>query len=153
MEEWKPDVHVKMDVKEKYGGSAGQSDVYFWIIPAKVGGIWQWQLPVSGKSVDYEIAVSQRFQNAGGNAKVGGRTVPLQNVKLGGDQISFSFTAEVNGTPVKHQFSGKVQGAAMSGDAMLSGSRIQAQLDWTAQRTAATSLEDRGRLQRHAAIR
>jgi hypothetical protein len=153
MEDWKPDVHVKMDVNEKYGGYAGHSDIYFWTIPAKVGGIWQWQLPVAGKRVDYQIALSQRFQTVGGNAKIGGRTVPLQNVKLNGEQISFGFTVEVHGAPVKHQFSGKVQGAAMSGEAMLSSSRLQAQLDWTAQRTAATSLDDRGRVLRYAAIR
>ena len=153
MEDWKPDEYVKMDVKEKYGGYGGASEIYFWIVPAKVGGVWQWQLPVSGKSVPYEIALSQRFQTVGGNAKVGGRTVALQNVKLSGDQISFSFSAEVHGTLVKHQFSGRVQGSAISGDAVLSGSRIQAHLDWTAQRTAAMSFEDRGSVLRRAAIR
>jgi hypothetical protein len=59
----------------------------------------------------------------------------------------------VNGTPVRHRFSGRVQGAAISGSVALSGSRIQAQLDWTAKRTAATSHEDRGPVVRHAAIR
>jgi SAM-dependent methyltransferase len=153
MEDWKPDMHVRMEVKEKYGGHAGQSDIYFWIVPAKVGGIWQWQFVVSGKSVAYEIALSQRFQNVGGSARTGGRSVPLQNVKVSGDQISFSFTAEVQGAPVKHQFSGRVQGATISGEAMLSGDRIQAQLDWTAQRTAAVSFEGRGPVLRQAAIR
>jgi hypothetical protein len=153
MEDWKPDAHVKMEVKEKYGGSGGQSDIYFWTIPAKVGGIWQWQLPISGKGVDYEIALSQRFQVVGGTAKVSGRTVQLQNVRLSGEQISFGFTIEVHGMPVKHQFSGTVRGTAMSGDATLSGSRIQAQLDWNAQRMAATSQDDRARTLRHAGVR
>jgi hypothetical protein len=153
MEDWKPDVYVKMEAKDKYGGAGGTSDIYFWVIPAKVGGIWQWELPVTGKSIAYEIALSQKFQTIAGKAKVGGRTVALQNPKLIGDAISFSFTAEVNGMPVKHQFSGKVQGAAISGNVALSGSRIQAQLDWTAQRTAAMSIEDRGSVLRHAAIR
>jgi hypothetical protein len=153
MEDWKPEVHVKMDAKDKYGGSGGTSDIYFWVIPAKVAGVWQWQLPVAGKSVAYEIALSQRFQTIGGNARVGGRSVPLQNARLRGDEISFAFTADVNGAPVKHQFSGRVQGSAMSGDATLSGSRMQARLDWTAQRIAAMSHEDRGPVLRHAAIR
>ena len=153
MEDWKPDVHVKLDSKDKYGGSGGTSDIYFWVIPAKVGGIWQWRLPVSGKSIAYEVAFSQRFQGIAGKATVGGRTVAVHSAKLAGDAISFGFTAEVNGMPVKHQFTGRVQGAAISGEVTLSGSRIQAQLDWNAQRTAATSLEDRAPRLRHAAAR
>jgi hypothetical protein len=153
MEDWKPDVHVKMDVKEKYGGAGGTSDIYFWVIPARVGGVWQWQLPVSGKSVAYEVSLNQKFQVISGIARVGGRTVALQDAKLNGDVISFSFSAEVNGMAVKHRFSGRVQGSAISGEVALSGSRIQAQLDWTAQRTATTSSEDRGLIQRHAAVR
>jgi hypothetical protein len=154
MEDWKPDVHVKMEAKEKYGGAGGSSDIYFWIVPARVAGIWQWRLAVAGKSVAYEVALSQRFQTAGGTARVDGRSVPLQNVKLSGDAISFGFTAEVNGAPVKHQFSGRVQGPAISGDASLSGSRLQAKLDWTAQRTAAvSSFERRGAASHHAALR
>lgn len=153
MEDWKPDVHFKMEAKDKYGGAGGTSDIYFWVVPAKVGGVWQWQLPVSGKTVAYEVALSQRFQTVGGNARVGGRSVPLQNVRLNGDAISFGFTIEVDGAPVKHQFSGRVQGSTISGDAALSGSRMQAQLDWTAQRTAGTSFERRGVTAHHAALR
>jgi hypothetical protein len=79
--------------------------------------------------------------------------VPLQNVRLRGEAISFGFTAPVNGAPVKHQFSGRVQGSTISGDAALSGSRLQAQLDWTAQRTAAVSLDRRGAAPHQAALR
>jgi hypothetical protein len=153
MEDWKPDVHVRVDAKDKYGGAGGTSDIYFWVVPAKVAGIWQWQLPVAGKSVAYEVALSQRFQTVGGTARIGGRSVPLQNVKLNGDAISFAFTAEVNGAPVKHRFSGRVQGSTISGDAALSGNRLQAQLDWTAQRTAAVSREQRRAGARHLALR
>jgi hypothetical protein len=136
MEDWKPDLHVQMDVKEKYGGSGGKSDVYFWVVPAKVGGTWQWRLPVSGKSQAYEVTLTQKFQMVSGSAKVGGRTVKLSNARLRGDEIRFGFTAEVNGAPVKHEFSGRIEGERISGSAALSGSRLQAQLDWQAERTA-----------------
>ena len=154
MEDWKPDVHVKVEAKEKYGGTGGSSDIYFWVVPAKVAGVWQWQLPVAGKPVAYEVALSQRFQTVGGTVRIGPHSVPLQNVRLRGDAISFGFSVEVNGAPVKHQFSGRVQGSTISGDATLSGSRLQAQLDWTAQRTAAVSSFDRrGAASHHAALR
>jgi hypothetical protein len=153
MEDWKPDVHVKMEAKDKYSGVGGSSDIYYWVVPARVGGVWQWRLPVSGKSVAYEVALSQRFQTAGGNVRVGGRSVPLQNVRLTGDAISFGFTVDIDGAPVKHQFSGRVQGSTISGAVALAGSRMQAQLDWTAQRTAATSFDRRGVTAHHAALR
>jgi len=136
MDDWKPDVHVQMDAKDKYGGSGGRSDIYFWVVPARVGGTWQWQLPVSGKSHAYEVSLTQKFQMISGNVKIGGRSVSLQNPRLRGDEIRFSFIAEVNGAPVKHEFTGKVEGEGIVGTARLSGSRVQAQLEWSAQRTA-----------------
>ena len=139
MEDWKPDVHVTMDVKEKYGGSGGKSDIYFWVVPAKAGGTWQWRLPVSGKSQAYEVTLMQKFQTVSGSVQVGGRTVKLSNPRLRGDRISFGFTTEVNGAPVKHAFSGRIEGERISGTATLSGTRLQAQLDWQAERTAKTA--------------
>ncbi|MBI4193560.1 MAG: hypothetical protein HY526_00630, partial [Betaproteobacteria bacterium] len=40
------------------------------------------------------------------------------------------------GAPVRHEFSGRVEGDSISGTARLSGNRIQAQLEWTAQRAS-----------------
>ncbi len=142
MDDWKPDAHVQMDAKEKYGGSGGTSDIYFWVIPAKVGGTWQWQLPVSGSSRTYEVALTQRFQMISGGVNIGGRTVKLQNPRLRGDQISFGFTAEMNGAPVKHEFTGKVEGERIVGTARLSGSRVQAQFEWSAHRATRSAAID-----------
>jgi hypothetical protein len=142
MDDWKPDTHVQMEVKEKYGGSGGKSDIYFWVVPAKVGGTWQWEMPVSGKNVAYEVTLTQKFQTISGAVKVNGRTVPSQSPRLRGDQISFTFSAAINGAPVTHEFSGKVEGEALAGTARLSGGRIQAQLEWSARRTAKAVLLD-----------
>jgi len=136
MEEWKPDVQEKMEAKEKYGGSGGQSDIYFWVVPAKVGGTWQWELPVAGKPRAYEIALTQKFQAISGSARVNGRDTPLQNARLRGDRISFAFTAPVDGTPIRHEFSGTVEGETIAGTARLSGTKIQSEREWSARRTA-----------------
>jgi hypothetical protein len=136
MGDWKPDAQVQMDAKDKYSGSGGTSDIYFWVVPAKVGGSWQWQMPVSGKSQTYDASLTQQFQMISGSVKVGGRSIPLQNTKLRGNEINFSFTAEVNGAPVKYEFNGKIEGDKIAGTALLSGVRVRAQLDWSAQRTA-----------------
>lgn len=141
MGDWKPDSHIKMEAQDKYGGAGGQSDIYFWIVPARVAGMWQWELPVSGKPLAYEVTLEQRYQVITGSAAVGGRVVKLQNAHLRGDAIRFSFTVEVNGAPVKHEFSGRVAGEAVTGSARLSGTRVQGQHEWNARRMTTTSTD------------
>lgn len=143
MDEWKPDVHITMDAKDKYGGAGGKSDIYFWVIPARVAGTWQWQLQVAGKPQLYEVALEQRYQTISGTARIGGQTVKLQNARLRGEEIRFSFTAEVNGAPAKHELRGKVEGDAISGSATLSGARIQGEREWNARRSARATVGQR----------
>ena len=138
MDDWKPDAFVDMDVKEKYGSAGGDSSIYFWIVPARVAGAWQWQLTVGGKPQAYELMLEQKFQMISGTVRVGGRSVRLQDAKLRGDQISFSFSAEVNGSPLEHGFSGRVTGNTIEGTASLAGSRSQGQFEWNATRGAKT---------------
>jgi hypothetical protein len=136
MGDWKPDTHIKLDTQEKYGGAGGMSEIYLWIVPARVAGVWQWELPVSGKTLAYEVKLEQKYQAITGSIVVGGKPVKLLNARLRGDEIRFAFAAEVNGSPVKHEFIGKVAGDAVNGSARLSGARMQGQHDWSAQRIA-----------------
>jgi hypothetical protein len=138
MDDWRPEQTVNMDVKAKYGDAPGTSSIYFWVVPSKVGGTWQWQLNVGGKPLAYELALEQKFQVISGSVRVGGRSVKLQDARLRGDQISLVFNAEVNGNMVKHEFSGRVTGDAIEGTASFSGSRTQGQSDWSATRGAKT---------------
>jgi hypothetical protein len=136
MEDWKPDQHVQVDAPDKYSGAGGKSDIYFWVIPAKTAGTWRWELALRGKPQAYEVRLGQKYQEVSGSVNVNGRGVALQNARLLGDQLSFSFTADLGSGPVKHEFSGRVEGERISGSASLSGARIQGQYDWNAERTA-----------------
>jgi hypothetical protein len=140
MGDWKPDTHLKLDSQEKYGGAGGTSEIYFWIVPARVAGVWQWELPVSGKPVAYEVKLEQKYQAVTGSISVGGKPFKLINARLRGDEIRLMFTAEVNGSPVKHEFTGKVAGDGVMGSARLSGERMRGQHDWSAQRIAPAPL-------------
>ena len=137
MGEWKPEFHEQLEVQDKYGGSGGRSDIYLWIVPAKVAGTWQSQLEMRGKPVPYELTLQQAFQNVTGSARVAGRTVRIRNAKLEGDRLEFELTAELNGMPVVHRFSGKVDGDTIGGTADLAGPRLQARMDWAATRRPA----------------
>jgi len=134
MDDWKPDASVEMDVREKYGSAPGSSSIYFWIVPARVSGSWQWQLAVGGKPLAYELALEQKFQMISGTVRVGGRSVKIEDARLRGDQISFGFSTEVNGSPLKHGFAGRVTDKGIEGTVNLVGSRTQGQLEWNATR-------------------
>jgi hypothetical protein len=136
MDDWKADEAVSLEVGDKYGAGAGSgtSTIYFWVVPAKVTGPWQWQASIAGKPQSYEMVLEQNFQLIGGVARVGGRSAKLQDAKLRGDQISGNFTVDVNGAPVKHEFTGRVAGGAIAGSIKLTGPRSQSQHEWSATR-------------------
>jgi hypothetical protein len=134
MGDWKPDAHVTVDAKEKYGSVGGKSEVYFWIVPAQAAGTWQWQATVGGKPQAYELRLHQNYQTVSGSVWVGGRETKVLGGRLRGADIRFHFTATVNGAPVKHEFTGRVEGEDIVGTAALSGPRLQARLEWNARR-------------------
>jgi hypothetical protein len=136
MDEWKADESVNLEVQDKYGGGSGSgtSTIYFWVVPARVTGPWQWQTSVAGKPQAYEMVLEQNFQVISGVVRVGGHSVKLQEPKLSGDQISGTFIADVNGAPLKHEFSGRVTGGGIEGSVKLTGSRTQGQVEWSAKR-------------------
>lgn len=139
MGDWKADEYVRLVADDKFSGAGGDSDVYLWIVPAKAAGAWRAQLPVAGKTQTYDFSFEQKYQQLSGTARVNDRTVKIEGAKLRGDELTFSFVADVNGAAVKHEFSGRITGDRMIGQAALSGSRIAARVEWTAERAARTA--------------
>jgi SAM-dependent methyltransferase len=92
MGEWEPEVHDK---------STGRS-VYLWIVPAKVEGRWT----VKDGERSFALEIKQRFQMLSGTATIGGKSIPLADAKMRGDEIAF--TLNVDGTP--QTFPGMVRG-------------------------------------------
>jgi hypothetical protein len=137
MGDWKADEHVRMDASDKFSGAGGDSDVYLWIVPAKVAGAWRSQLTAGGKPQNYEIRLEQKYQSVGGSVLVNGKPALIQGAKLNGAELSFAFSAELNGAPVKHEFSGRVDGGRIVGEAALSGGRLASRVEWIAERTEA----------------
>lgn len=137
MGDWQPDEHVRMDATDKFSGAGGDSDIYLWIVPAKVAGSWRTRLTAGGKPQSYDIRLEQKYQSVGGTVHVNGRPAQIQGATLRGAALSIAFTAEVNGAPVKHRFSGRVDGGRITGEAMLSGDRLASRVEWIAERTEA----------------
>jgi len=142
MDDWKADEAFSLEVDDKYGagGGSGTSTIYFWVVPAKAAGAWQWQSSVGGKPQSYEMTLEQNFQMLNGTVRVGGRSAKLQDAKLRGEQISGNFTIEVNGGTVKHELTGRVTGAGIEGSVKLTGGRSVGQQEWSATRSAKSGM-------------
>lgn len=76
MGEWIPD-----DTASSARPCTSYCDALFWIVPAKVEGTWL--MP------DGELMLHQMFQMLTGTLKTGGKTIPVSEGRLHGDEISF----------------------------------------------------------------
>ena len=138
MDDWKPDETVHMDVREKYGNSSGTSSIYFYIVPAKVTGLWRWQQTTAGVTHDYELALEQKFQVVSGTVRVNGSTYKISDASLRGDQLVFNVVTPLAATTVKQSFAGRVSGEQIFGSVALSGARAISQTEWLAARVVKT---------------
>ena len=138
MDDWKADETVHMDVREKYGNSSGTSSIYFYIVPAKVSGLWRWQQTASGVTNDYELALEQKFQVVSGTVRVNGSTYKITDASLRGDQLAFNVVTPLAASTVKQSFAGRVSGEQIFGSVALSGPRALSQTEWLAARVVKT---------------
>jgi SAM-dependent methyltransferase len=100
MGEWEPDEHSRV----------ASSDLYCWIVPAKVAGTW---VVTRGGVGPFELALEQRFQRVSGSARIAGETVPLTEAVVRGDEIRFAFTG---GGGARLAFTGRVAGDQIAGE-------------------------------------
>ena len=101
---------------------------YLWIVPAPVEGTWRWNGSGSGPK-QYQVRLRQQFQKVEGEATLDGRPGQLRDVKLAGDQISFTV---LDASGLRRDFSGRVTGDSMQGVAKALDSSGEAK--WSATR-------------------
>lgn len=100
MGDWQPDANID-------GGPGCKSwcRAYKWIVPAKVGGDWQFG---SGK-----LHLEQTYQKLAGTLTEGGKTLPISDAKMNGTRITFS----AGGRNYEGQANGKAMSGAVDGKA------------------------------------
>lgn len=110
--------------------------IYLWIVPARVGGHWDWDLTVAGKPIPYGALIEQRFQAVEGVARAGDRREVLEGATLRGDEIAFTLTITLDGLGVtRHEFRGKVDGDQITGTARVTpAQQSTAAVPWRARR-------------------
>jgi SAM-dependent methyltransferase len=117
MEDWEPDQTIDVESRT----------AYFWIVPAKVEGIWTWPTPTGNA----ELKLRQTFQKIDGSLAINGKVLPLKSARLEGDRISFA-AGESN--PILREYSGQVSNNTITGLAKTSNGP---ETNWVAERRSA----------------
>jgi len=76
MGDWRPDETRKV----------GSVNIYKWVVPANVDGIWEWER--GGKS--YRVDLEQSYQDVGGAAWINGEKAQLRRTELRGRRLKLA---------------------------------------------------------------
>ena len=124
MGDWPPD---RMEVVNGY-------KVYYWVVPAQVGGSWVWKQPDAGDAQPYRLRLNQEFQKISGTLRSDGAETPLTEVELVGDQLRFIATPNARGYMMRLTFTGRVNGDTITGHIDTPGDATASRREWLAWR-------------------
>ena len=107
---WIPEKYVQMDLEDKVQISGVTTTlIYLYVVPAKVAGKWNAQMPAAVSKQPATLSLNQQLTRVSGSVRIDGKEVPLEEVKLRGDQLSFRLAGR------RGQFSGQVKGRQIEG--------------------------------------
>ena len=98
-------------------------NVYLWIIPANVTGVWEWTMPaISGKK-RYKLELDQTYQEVKGKAFEDSTSVLLhiRDGKIKGDRLEFTLERNQKGRTEIIHFKGVVREHTMEGLVRIEG--------------------------------
>lgn len=116
MGEWEADKHVRV----------GNDDVYYWVIPADVGGEWQWQ--TNGEK--FSMTVEQEYQKIQPEISAGGVSLNINEKVLVGDRISFTVVNPDTGN--YYVYNGEVDGNMIMGKVQIRSGNNKTIENWSA---------------------
>jgi hypothetical protein len=121
------------------GSNWDRHNVYLWIMPANITGVWKWTLPKFSGNTKYSLEIAQTFQNIEGKAYKGSSSIPLiiEEGKIKGDKLEFSLEKKLDGLSKRLVFKGSVKGHTMEGTVSAVG-RPHFKEKWKAERILST---------------
>ena len=122
---WRPDKELSMDVPEKemISGTAW-TKLYYYVVPARVQGIWDLSLPKTGSAAPLKLQIRQEVETVGGTVRDGSSELHLRDLTVRGERIQFGLLYKRR----LMAFEGTVTGKTMTGELRSGG----AQEPWTA---------------------
>jgi hypothetical protein len=115
---WRPHKTLVMDLEEKVAISGiTRTSIFVYVIPARVAGAWTASVPPSLSRQAMRLELSQQVASVAGQARLDGAVVPLADVQLVGEDLSFSLAGR------DAVFRGKVRGSTIEGTVETGGVR------------------------------
>src|SRR5436305_12184702 len=85
-----PEKYVQMDLEDKVQISGVTTTlIYLYILPAKLAGHWSAQMPPAVSRQPATLRLRQQLTRVPGSVVLDGEEVPLEDVRLRGDRLSF----------------------------------------------------------------
>jgi hypothetical protein len=107
---WLPEDMKQFDLPEKVDISGVTTTiVWLYLVPANVAGTWRAKMPPAVSKRPATLQLSQQLTRVSGSANLNGKEVPLQEVKLRGERLTFRLAGR------EGEFSGKVNGRGIEG--------------------------------------
>lgn len=125
MGDWKPDLRTTVR-------GAG-SEIYYWVIPAQVSGLWKVLVSSARGNQDYELDITQKYQEINVLARRAGQQTLVISSRLDGDTIDFILVDQENST-YRRRFEGRVTGNVMQGTARSDVTAARGEYKWRATR-------------------
>jgi len=129
MADWKAD-------KSESPAKARNKVIYLWIIPAPVGGVWQWTAKTPAGEAPFSLDLTQEFQVVRGNLfSASTKKAPIREATLNGRELAFTSTVFDGPRQVKVSFKGTVDGDTIKGTQQWQGGSQAGAREWVAKRT------------------
>jgi len=93
--------------------------LYFWTVPAKIAGTWEWKVGQDS----YRVELSQQYQVITGTLYGPGGQSQLLNTVLKGEDFRFDASVPRGAAPVTMHFGGKVTGDTLTGTVDFAGAQ------------------------------
>jgi hypothetical protein len=87
---WIPEKYVQMDLEDKVQISGVTTTlIYLYVVPAKVAGSWKALMPAALSKQPATLSLKQQLTRVTGSLRLDGKEVPMEDVKLRGDRLTF----------------------------------------------------------------
>jgi hypothetical protein len=107
---WIPEKYLQMDLEDKIQISGVTTTlIYLYVVPAKVAGKWTAQMPAAVSKSPATLSLNQQLTRVSGSLRLDGRDLPLEEVKLRGDRLTFKVSGR------KGEYVGQIRGNAIDG--------------------------------------
>jgi hypothetical protein len=127
MGDWKPDLQASLR-------GAG-SQIYFWVIPAQIAGLWKVQVGSLRGNTEYELDIAQKYQEINVVARRAGKQVLVISPRLDGNALGFVLV-DHDDPAYRRRFDGKVTGNTIDGTAQGDANALRGEYKWRATRAA-----------------